>query len=368
MTSRNKIGYQNLKLGYERGFVIEHDGRKIILDPETTKTPIGIPSMVTHAHGDHTQSLMGRNDSYLTQITLDLHNATNGRVAKSLFIKNVNQTFELNGFEIELIPAGHLLGAVQVVVRAGNTAIHYTGDFCPESLLTISKATIPSDIDLSIIDTTYGDDKINFDPRINSRRNLFLWTVKQLSNNKIPIINVAKLGGGQEITTLFNNLGNLNVIVSDELALVNEVYNKHNVELKYSKLSDTDIEAIENSKSVVLIPRSKKEFDGKLAEIDQTRIQRSIVTGQSAKFGFSKWDYAVPLSTHASYNEIVEFIGKINPSMVITTFGYHKEMAENLNKKFLNDNYAKSIKEIDSIDLQYIKSRYRKSHTLDKWF
>ena len=357
-----------MKLGYERGFVIEHGGKRIILDPETTKTPIGIPSIVTHAHGDHTQSLMGRNDSYLTQITLDLHNATNGRVAKSIFIKNVNQTFELNGFEIEFISAGHLLGAVQVVVRAGNKSIHYTGDFCPESLLTTSKATIPHDIDLSIIDTTYGDDKINFDPRVNSRRNLFLWTVKQFSENKIPIINVAKLGGAQEITALFNKLGNLNVVVSGELALVNDVYNKHNVDLNFSRLSDTDIDTIENTKSVVLIPRSKKELDGKLAELDTSRIQRSIVTGQSAKFAFSKWDYAVPLSTHASYNELVEFIGKINPSMVITTFGYHKEMADNLNKKFRDVGYAKSIKEIETIDLQYLKSRYVKSHTLDNWF
>jgi Cft2 family RNA processing exonuclease len=348
--------------------LIEHNNKKIILDPETTRTPLGIPSIVTHAHGDHTASLMSRNDSFLTQITLDLHNATNGRVAKSIFIKEDNETFELNGFEIEFIPAGHLLGAVQVIVRADNKAIHYTGDFCPESLLTTSKAKVPQNIDLSIIDTTYGNDKIIFDPRTNSRRNLFLWTVKQLSEDKIPVMNVAKLGGGQEIVALFNKLSNLNVIVSDELADVNEVYNDHNINLKYSRLSDTDIDEITNKKSVILIPRSKKEIDDILTGIDPALIQRSIVTGQSAKFGFSKWDYAIPLSTHASYNEIVDFISKIKPSMVITTFGYHKEMAENLNRKFRDSNFAKSIKEIESIDLQDLKPRYRESHSLDTWF
>lgn len=65
----------------------------------------------------------------------------------------------LPGMEIQLIPAGHVLGAVMILLKIGNRKILYTGDFClhdSEILNGLKLEDIPKNIDLLICESTYG--------------------------------------------------------------------------------------------------------------------------------------------------------------------------------------------------------------------
>ena len=62
-----------MKIKYNRGLIIESNkGEKIFLDPELSSTPIKNPTLVTHAHSDHTAAVSGGSTTYLTKITKDL--------------------------------------------------------------------------------------------------------------------------------------------------------------------------------------------------------------------------------------------------------------------------------------------------------
>ncbi len=337
-----------MEISYNKGIIIREGNKRIILDPETTKTPIGVPTVITHAHSDHTQGLSGQAYSHLNNITLDLYKASDNRNPKNIVIHNMNEPFELNGFSVELIPAGHLLGASQIVIRSGEQSILYTGDFCPEDLITTKKAKLPENIDVLIMDTTYGNPNLIFHNRQKYRHDLFIWVITQLKNNKLPVINIAKLGNAQEVIAYFNKLlDKMNIFVPPEFHIVNEVYNKYGVNLKYKIIEDdTEID----DKCIVMVQRGVKNIN----KLTGNNIIRAIVTGQTAKFGFNSFDFAIPLTTHAYNNELLETVNKINPIKVFTNFGYHIEFANFLNNTVKRADYAQSLHKLTTFDMNSI--------------
>ena len=61
-----------MEISYNRGIVIRDEGKKIFLDPEIFKIGHAVPSIITHAHSDHTQGMTSANLTYTTPQTLDL--------------------------------------------------------------------------------------------------------------------------------------------------------------------------------------------------------------------------------------------------------------------------------------------------------
>ncbi|MCY3410486.1 MAG: hypothetical protein INQ03_02510 [Candidatus Heimdallarchaeota archaeon] len=358
-----------MEISYERGIMVTHDGVRIMLDPEYSKTPIGIHTIVTHAHSDHVQVMSGESKTHLTQATLDLFSVANKRRAKSAIVQEFHEPFEIGPFEIELINAGHLLGAAQIIVRQGNHSFAYQGDSCPEDLLTVKGADIPRDIDILSIDATYGDPNLKFQPREVSRKNTFTWTISQLSQSKIPVLYVAKMGGAQEIIKYLNNLiPKVPILVESSIALINDVYNKHLQGLNYDLLTPENIK--KNDKFIMMIPRSKKKLEEYLPPNLLDKAVRCMITGQTARYNFSRYDFTIPLSTHASYSEIVDTINKVKPLHVLTNFGYHEELAQNITSshEILCD--ATATKFMDSIEIPRIKQENfpLKESVFESWF
>lgn len=345
-----------MEISYSKGILLEHNGKKLLIDPEVSKTGLAIPTIVTHAHSDHTAALSNNSNTYTTPQTIDLFNVSQPKKnARKISTKNFYEPFEIEDFEIEFIKAGHLLGAAQVVVRCGNESIHFTGDFCPEPLITVEGADVPEDIDITILDSTYGDDKIFFDDRLNERQRLLVWILSTIKEERSPIVNIAHLGGAQELIKFLNQLApNLRIFVHPKIAKVNDIYHKYGVDLEYQILEENT--KVDNA-SVILIPRAKSnlEYVQKATNInfDQSRI--GIVTGQTAKYGFNSFDFSSNLSTHASYEELLETALKIQPSQILTYYGYPEEMAYSIN--YHCDIPAMELKNCNSLQVNKIKSR-----------
>ncbi len=301
-----------------------------MIDPEYSRT--FKPTIVTHSHADHSAALTSSGRTYTTQATIDLFHAAHNNRVRNCIAKEFYEPFEVGNFEIEFIKAGHLLGAAQIIVRQGNDTFHFTGDFCPEELLTVEQADMPKDVDVCVIDSTYGDSRISFNSRPETRQRLFIWAIAELNNGKLPIINVAHVGGAQEIIKLFNNLAsNLPIYVHPKIAAICEVYNNYGIELNYQEINTSPIKI--ESKSLLLMPRSTKSLENIKNLLTGRKLSKAIVTGQSAKYGFSSFDFAAPLSTHASFVELVDTALKVNPSTMITHYGYPDKFAELLNNE-----------------------------------
>lgn len=360
-----------LKIKYNRGLIIESNkGEKIFLDPELSSTPIKNPTLVTHAHSDHTAAVSGGSTTYLTKITKDLIDQSSKRRTKNFEYVELNESFEIGNFEVEYINAGHLLGAAQIIVREGNETMLYTGDFCPEDLYTINGAELPmGEIDALFVDSTYGDELIHFDDRGLSREKLFVWIMNELKKGKIPMINVGNLGGAQELISYMNTLApNLPIFVLDKISKINQVFQKYGVKLNYSNFNENF--NFDNKKCIIIVPRGFKDVNKilKTMKISRNKIIRCIITGQSAKYRFSSFDFTSTLSTHANFDELISFISEIKPKYIGTMFGYHEKFARNLKNDFnLN---AVSCTNMEYIDLKNDKIRFKEignQYNLEKY-
>lgn len=348
-----------MEISYERGIIIRDSGKKIFLDPEISKIGHAVNSIITHAHSDHTQGMSSANVTYTTQPTLDLFSASQRKKnPKNIRTVDFHQPFELEGFEIELLPAGHLLGAAQVLVRKGNTTVHFSGDFCPEPLLAVEAAVLPKDVDVSILDATYGDERIVFNDRLNERQRIFVWTLGVVNSKKIPVLHVAHLGGAQEIIKLFNQLApNLKVYVHENIQFVNQVYQDNNVDLSYESLTNITKKQLLSEKSVVLLPRAASNSKAFLNdfELDADEIAKGIITGQTAKYGFNSFDFSSNLSSHASYHELIDVVEKIKPMQVLTHYGYSERLAYTLNVRY--DIPSMEVSQCEALDITRISKR-----------
>ncbi|MDH5403982.1 MAG: MBL fold metallo-hydrolase [Candidatus Heimdallarchaeota archaeon] len=322
-----------MQISYDNGIIISDSQNKIFLDSERSKIPMKYQNIITHAHSDHTSAMGNYSKSHLTDITLDLYKVTQKTIPNQIETHNYYECFEIGDFEIEFIKAGHLLGAIQVVVYHRDTVFLYTGDFCPEPLLTVEQADLCKKADIISLDTTYGSQTIQFDHRDETRNRIFIWIVSEIAKGNIPVIHVAHLGGAQELIKLLNSLtSNLPVFCHSKISKVNEVYQNYGVSLNYQDISEIQQNYFSSANAVILLPRSGKtiEYINKKFPQLQNKISRGIVTGQTARFGFNSFAMAAPLSTHASFGELSDFILKIRPNHVFTQFGYSEEFASYL--------------------------------------
>jgi len=224
--------------------------------------------------------------------------------------------------------------------------------------LAVDAAVLPKDVDVSILDATYGDERIVFNDRLNERQRIFVWSLSVVNSEKIPVLHVAHLGGAQEIIKLFNQLApNLKLYVHENIELVNQVYQQNNVDLSYESLQNVTKKELLSQKSVVLLPRatsSSKAFleDFGLGEGD---ISRGIITGQTARYGFNSFDFSSNLSSHASYHELIDVVEKIKPMQVLTHYGYSERLAYTLNVRY--DIPSMEVSQCEALDIGRISKR-----------
>lgn len=137
--------------------------------------------IVTHAHLDHSGNLLTLSDAGVSTIgseatrdvvsellydllkihrmngdTLPYDMSSIGRITDAWISQ---EKVGLPGMEVHLYPAGHVLGARMVHLKADNKQILYTGDFClheTEILEGTDVSLLPKEPDVLIMETTYG--------------------------------------------------------------------------------------------------------------------------------------------------------------------------------------------------------------------
>jgi len=150
------------------------------------ETPPSLPkdldaAIISHAHLDHSGSLLNLKDTNISIIGSKATCDVTTELLKDLikvqrmngkdipyFSRDVDQlkrlwwptqSTALPGMEIQLFPAGHVLGASMIAIYTENKTILYTGDFClhdTEILEGSSLSDLPKQPDVLIMESTYG--------------------------------------------------------------------------------------------------------------------------------------------------------------------------------------------------------------------
>jgi len=137
--------------------------------------------LISHAHLDHTGSLLELTDSNVTIIGLEATREITAELLQDqIKVQQINDTTvpydkndvnkvkklwwarrssALPGMEIQLYHAGHVLGASMISIKTEEKTILYTGDFClhdTEILQGSPYTELPKNPDVLIMESTYG--------------------------------------------------------------------------------------------------------------------------------------------------------------------------------------------------------------------
>ena len=263
---------------------------------------------VSHGHSDHIAR-------HLAGIATP---ATKALVARRLGICRLapleyGEAIERQGHRISLEPAGHVLGAAQVVVDAPDgRRLVYTGDFSVRPRQTVHSA-VPIRADVLIMECTFGQPRYVFPSDGEIRERIREFVDRALADSLVPVLLGYALGKAQEAMALIGGMG-YSVRVHPTVAALAEVYRQFGVDLGPYSVFDGDVAPGE----VLIAPPNVRGI--KLPRRFRTLYLSGWALDRSAKYRLGV-DEAIPLSDHADFAELTEFVARVQPGRVYTTHG-----------------------------------------------
>jgi Cft2 family RNA processing exonuclease len=253
-------------------------------------SPDGDISFLSHAHSDHTNGLKSMESIISCQETLDL--------------AGIDATLAHNP-HTRLIDAGHILGARQLLADNDGERIVYTGDFCIKPNIFGFKAEIPQ-CDRLIMEATYGDPNYVFPPNEEVHRMIANWVLNNDKSNLI--IGCYELGKAQEVIRILNECGVAPVVPKKTEGFC-EVYEKYGLKLDRVAVGSDEAEEAMSKRFVAIVPmgKAKRYFAKRLADAFERRTLCAVATGWALHYRFNT-DTAFPLSDHADFDDLVDYI------------------------------------------------------------
>jgi Cft2 family RNA processing exonuclease len=281
-------------------------GDHFSVDP-TIKSKLAI---ISHAHSDH---LKAHETIVATAPTVELAGLKYKRFEAR--VVDYHESFELGPARIELAPAGHMLGSAQIIMDINGERIVYTGDIKIDDNRTCGKADIHA-CDTLLIDTTYGLPHYKF-PEIGECREMLVDFVNNsLKRSITPVILAYSFGKAQEAMEILSSAG-IEMDVYKKAYEAALIYKKFGVKLKnFYLLGDKPI----SGRAVILPPGAFRYVDSR----GWGRYKTCFLSGWvlDRKRGFGKRNgFGIPLSDHASFEDIIAYIEKAKPRKVFTLFG-----------------------------------------------
>jgi hypothetical protein len=140
-------------------------------------------------------------------------------------------------------------------------------------------------------------------------------------------------GKAQELIALMNR-GKIDVAVSDNIADLADVYRAHGVDLAYRRTSDLTEGEWSDPRAYIVPPewlRRPPEDARWLA-----KAKTAYVSGWCTMYDFTRTyglDAQFPLSDHADYDDLMEFVEHCRPRRVYTVFSHADELAREISRK-----------------------------------
>ncbi|MFW9922694.1 MAG: MBL fold metallo-hydrolase [Candidatus Thorarchaeota archaeon] len=326
------------------------NAQKIMIDSKNVKIPPKMNAIVTHAHSDHFAVMNSYSPTFATQETIDLFNSQSNQGLKPnlnpvKFNEKIPLTETLDETSISLIPSGHVLGSASVYIESQEDSLLFSGDIGGKGLLTLKTPLTTKKANTLIVEATFGSPEIIFPPREDISMEILKWTAEVVKKKMNVVFSAGRIGSSQELIKMFNSLTNLRVVTHGEVTPVSEVYQRHGVKLDFfDSKSEEGREILRDGDAVIIQPRGNKLVPYFITEHIQCKT--AIVTGMATRFQYSNYDASFPLSSHANFMEIIDYVNQVQPKEVYTIYGLEKKLAQAIYKEL--DIPAKPLKIKDS--------------------
>ncbi|HIQ10050.1 MAG TPA: hypothetical protein EYH23_00840 [Euryarchaeota archaeon] len=279
------------------GVLLDVGGARVAVD---APGPVpGATHFVTHAHTDH----IGAAKSTQVITSPGSHEILKTVGGYSSTYIREGEVLTVGGTEISLIPAGHIPGSVQVVVDNGVRAV-VTGDFKMERDVIEAGADIPEDVDVLILETTFGAPHHRFPERLVTYESMRRWIRANLDASNHVVLYGYAVGKSQELTAFLNSMG-ITPFVPFRTHRVNALLGLSDVLIG----SEGWRERATDPSVFVLPPNFSKIVSALELELGRKVASRSC--SGWAKNGFR-------LSSHADFVQTIRYVDAVEPKAVIT--------------------------------------------------
>ena len=139
-----------------------------------------------------------------TQATARL--AARHLASADLLVSPFSRPFSLGELNIELFPAGHMLGSASVRVVHGGRTIVYAGDIHLPGSRTAERAQVRG-CDTLVVSCPYGDPQIRLPDREEAEAAVLKWVDRALNDGAVPVLLADRLGKAQDLLQLLGEAG-----------------------------------------------------------------------------------------------------------------------------------------------------------------
>lgn len=237
--------------------------------------------------------------------------------------------FTLGNLRVELVPSGHMLGSSQMVVDKGEKTLTYTGDLNLKKLPT-TEAAYSTKCDVLVLKSTFGLPEYIFPTFEESIKPLIKFIEDAFSSHSTPVILVEALGIGQDIIKALGEYG-FKISLHKSVRRITKIYEDFGISFGNYELLKSD----NTEERVVIIPPDRIESE-EIIKISNKRSAIIIESGgkeiSSVKSKFNV-DEVFTISSHAGYNELLEYIEKVSPEKVYVVDRHANEFAKTLEEK-----------------------------------
>ena len=309
------------------------------LDPHRAKPG---QVFVSHAHSDH---IAAHAEAMLTEPTAWLmrHRLGGKRVEKIL---RFGEACELSGagnkFRLTVLPAGHILGSAMAFIEAGGESLLYTGDFKLRPNLCAEPCE-PRRADYLVMETTFGRARYQLPPEAEVWRDIHGFCRNALADRATPVLFAYSLGKSQELLMGLRELG-VPIVLHKETAKLTRIYEHFGRTFPPYAIFDGT-----NGEGAVLIAPPQASRSILFQGLKRTRT--AVVTGWAMDSGCrfrSGTDAAFPLSDHADFPSLIEFVKRVAPKKVFTLHGFAADFARTLRELGFD---AQALSESEQLDL-----------------
>lgn len=278
-------------------------------------------SFVSHAHSDH----IARHERVIaTRATLRFMEHRLGPIQSALAVP-YHRPFELGRLNVELLPAGHVLGSAQIrVTRDDGHRIVYTGDISLDPSMT-AEATQIAECDTLVLESTFGHPRFKFPNRDNVFSEVAAWCKAHLARGVRPILYAYSLGKGQEAIKQLTARG-LKMCAHASIYDISVLYTELGMPIDVRRFEGT----FEDGEVGIFPPFGRSQAMKKVMP-----RATAVLTG----WAIEPWaarryaaDVAFPISDHADFAALVKIAKASRAREVITHHGFAKELALELNK------------------------------------
>jgi Cft2 family RNA processing exonuclease len=286
---------------------------------------------ISHAHGDHAQPGHGR--VWATPQTMAIYLKRFPEAAASTLQEiGFGQSWDWKGSRLTAYPAGHILGAAQLLVDYQGERLVYTGDIKLRPPM-LGETTVPIECDRLIIESTFGLPIYHFLSREEAILRIQRFARECFADSVTPVLFGYPLGRGQEIVSALCREG-IPAAVHGAIARLIPEYENAGYPFPGWEPYVSDSR---KDRALVLVPVMR---DVVLSSSRDARI--AYVSGWAALDNArarSGAEELIPYSDHADFDELLQLVEYSRAKRVDVVHGYTEAFARILRARGI-DAYA----------------------------